>query len=224
MTLRSLGALYGTDKVAHGFCDTYDNKFGSVKSTVLQVLEVGVFFGSSLRMWQDYFPQATIHGIDTFEGLQGNGSRFPNADKFYKEWTEGTYNTPRIKLYKCDQSREIDLVKFAVEMKSQGIRFDIIVEDGSHLMRDQQITLKHLFPLVKSGGYFVIEDIHTSLQEYADILPDKSNTTLTMINRYQSTGTLDSIYTDLSEVKSNIAGVDLVTVTPSSMTCFLRKK
>lgn len=50
LTLKSLGSKYGTDKVNHGFCDFYDSIFSSTRHRVQKVLEIGVFFGSSLLM------------------------------------------------------------------------------------------------------------------------------------------------------------------------------
>jgi hypothetical protein len=40
--------------------------------------------------------------------------------------------------------------------------FEIILDDGGHKMHEQQLALGYLFPLVSEGGYFVIEDIHSS--------------------------------------------------------------
>ena len=42
-----------------------------------------------------------------------------------------------------------------------GNDFDIIIDDGGHTMKQQQISLGILFFAVKSGGYYVIEDLHT---------------------------------------------------------------
>lgn len=40
--------------------------------------------------------------------------------------------------------------------------FDIIIDDGGHTMKQQIETFKQLFPEMKSGGLYVIEDLHTS--------------------------------------------------------------
>ena len=39
------------------------------------------------------------------------------------------------------------------------LAFDIIVDDASHWNEQQPATLRQLFPLVKPGGYYVIEDV-----------------------------------------------------------------
>ena len=175
-------------------------------------------------MWRDYFENAEIHGLDTFEGLQGNGHVFKDADKFYKEWENDTDLKRRITLYKYDQGKENDLISFTTEMEKKGISFDIIIDDASHLMRDQQLTFKHMFPLIKKGGYYVIEDVHSSFGGY-DVLGDMSNTTLTMINNYVENNELFSIYTDLEPIKKSIKNMELFTTSKErSMTCIIEKK
>jgi hypothetical protein len=198
LSLQRMGTYYGTDKAARGFCDVYEHKFQSTRETVRHVLEVGVSRGASLKMWRDYFPQATIYGLDCSEGHDG----------YYLEWRAGV-DTERIELYKLDQSREEELTQFLALMQERGITFDLVVDDGSHLMRDQQITLRHFFPLVRPGGFYVIEDVHTSLSGSSDVLPDKSNTTLGMIDNWHLTKKVKSPYADLQEVSDNLAEIDL---------------
>jgi len=176
-SLRDIGQTYGTDKVSHGFCDIYEQLFSSMRPRVTKILEIGVFFGASLCMWRDWFPQAVIHGADHFTGQQGNGRFFENADKFYQEVASGIH--PRIELHQLDQSKRDDLVRFAAV--NQEATFDLILDDASHLMRDQQQTLGLLFRLVKPGGYYVIEDLHSSNALDYDVEPDKRNSTLLMI-------------------------------------------
>ena len=53
--------------------------------------------------------------------------------------------------------------------------FDVIIEDGSHLYRDQLLNMAQLLPLVAPGGTYVIEDIHTSLQHGYDDVPGTRN-------------------------------------------------
>ena len=222
MNLEKIGGIYGTDKVSHGFCEIYDNKFSNIKDSAENILEIGVFFGASILMWKDYFKNSKIHGVDTFKGLQGNGHVFKDADKFYIEWESNENLKNRISLYKYDQSKESDLKKFISDVKK--IEFDIIIDDASHLMRDQQITFKHLFPLLKSGGIYVIEDLHSSIGGY-DVNPDFSNTTLGMIKTYLENGNLKSVYTDMDSIKDLISNVEVITVERNgSITSFIEKK
>jgi hypothetical protein len=41
-------------------------------------------------------------------------------------------------------------------------RPDIVLDDGSHVAEHQKASFETLFPLLKEGGLYVIEDTHTS--------------------------------------------------------------
>ena len=69
--LLDLGTRHRTDKVDHGFLEVYAERFGPIRGRVRRVLEVGVFFGASILLWRDFFPRATVYGLDTFEGVLG---------------------------------------------------------------------------------------------------------------------------------------------------------
>ena len=154
-----------------------------------RVLEIGVFFGASVRMWRDYFPNAEIHGVDAFLGLQGNGHRFGDFTAFWDAWKRGcAVGAPefeRVRLHQVDQSKRDELERYAAS-QCRGT-FDLVLDDGSHLMRDPQLCLGVLFPLVRPGGYLVIEDLHSSEQEGYDVLPDRSNSTLMMLQHHMRT-------------------------------------
>ncbi|WP_431855280.1 discoidin domain-containing protein [Azospirillum sp.] len=222
--LASLGRKYGTDKVPHGFCDIYEAVFSPIRLRVTKVLEIGVFFGASLKMWRDWFPHAVVHGADHFTGHQGNGHVFPDADAFLREVSAGLH--PRIVLHTLDQSRRECIDEFRAKFL-QGT-FDIIVDDASHLMRDQQYTLASLFCLVKPGGYFVVEDLHTSISEGYDVEEGGGNGTLQMIGRALAGQGWTSRYMSDEDMKFLDQFVDLsrsgVYRSGDSLTCVLRRR
>jgi len=101
----------------------------------------------------------------------------------------------------ADQSKRADLSAF---IDTSGGQFDVILDDGGHAMDQQQISLGYLFPEVKPGGMYIIEDVHTSLP---DFYPDtsfhvnaaQSNTTLRMLEHFVRTGEVYSEYLTLEE-------------------------
>ena len=147
-------------------------------------MEFGVFFGASILMWRDYFPSAEVVGVDTFAGKLGHGPSFPEPRKFLEKWQNGTVG-PRIKLIEADQAKLEDLER-VVAAVSGGDLFDLIVDDASHKNRDQQLTLALLFPLVRPGGIFVMEDIHTSAQSQYDERPLSHGTSMQMMIRFEA--------------------------------------
>ncbi len=223
-SLRDIGARYGTDKVTHGFCDIYERAFSRTRTRVTKMLELGVFFGASLRMWCEWFPNAQVHGADHFTGHQGNGRVFANADRFLKD--VAAHRHPQITLHQLDQSDREALSAFA-RAQIHGT-FDIIIDDASHLMKDQQLTFGVLFGLLKPGGHFVIEDLHSSLCKDYDVLADASNSTLLMIQRALQGHGWKSAYLSTEEQAFLDRHVDLghtvIHQSGTSLTCILARR
>ena len=63
-SLTEIGKKYGTDKVAHNYTDTYDIAFRELREKPLNILEIGVWKGQSLRTFKEYFPNSKIYAID----------------------------------------------------------------------------------------------------------------------------------------------------------------
>mgnify|MGYP003679381147 CR=1 FL=1 len=151
--LKNLAEKYDVDKLELGFLQHYENRFESNRFNVTKVLEIGVETGRSHRMWLEYFPNATIYGVDIFETGKEELDRLQ----------QGNPNLDRSILYKADQSDPLQLNQF---LDKYGKDFDIIIDDGGHSMKQQQISLKILFNAVKKGGTYVIEDLHTCSGEW----------------------------------------------------------
>lgn len=118
----------------------YERYFRAYRGMPLNFLEIGVLDGGSLDFWRRYFgEQATIVGIDINEKCAERVSP-PNHVRI------GSQDDP------------VFLAKLAVEFGP----FDIILDDGSHIGRHQSASLDALFPHVKDGGLYAIEDTHTS--------------------------------------------------------------
>ena len=135
--LTELGIKHNTDKAAgHGFTDFYHDYM--VKYTNPRLLEIGIYDGASLKMWEEFFGFPTIVGVDIEPKKQ--------------------YESVNIKTMIADQSDPTQLLK-CLEVCSE---YDIIVDDGGHTMQQQLVTIATLFPHLKSGGLYVLEDLHTS--------------------------------------------------------------
>ncbi len=145
--LQELGLKYNTDKSrisykGKTYLDVYDRYFSPSRLNVKTFVEIGILNGSSLKMWSEYFPNATIYGIDID----------PQCKK---------YETDRIKIFIGSQSD----VNFLNDIKQKIGEIDILVDDGSHITHHQIITFDQLFDSIKSGGYFAIEDLLNSYEE-----------------------------------------------------------
>ena len=128
--LEALAERYETDKLAHDYCRRYETHFADLRDQEITLLEVGVFRGGSLRMWADYFPRATIIGLD-IDPLE-------------------RVDTERVRTV------VVDVNQYEAEE-----HYDIVIDDGSHHAADMVGALNRLWPFVKLGGWYVLEDLQT---------------------------------------------------------------
>jgi hypothetical protein len=95
-------------------------------------------------------------------------------------------------------------------------------------MEQQQVSFGYLFEHVKPGGYYVIEDLHTSLMDGYGVDPDKKNTTLGMIENFVRTGTIVSKHMTPAEAQYATAHIRYCNLLKGadlhSITCLLKKK
>jgi hypothetical protein len=209
--LSSLCEQYTSDKCpkGHNFTEVYELFFHPIKDEAKKITEIGIAQGASLNLWRNYFPNATIYGID-----------IADMSKF---------NNNYIKTFIGDQSKRGDLQKF---ISTYGDNFDIILDDGGHTMEQQQISLGFLFRYVKPGGYYIIEDIHTSLPPFKkEFWPaqDETTTTLTMILNFIKTKSIQSKYLTKEEITYLSRSIEFCNlffnnIQFDSMTCILKKK
>lgn len=133
------------------FVDLYADLFEPYRLSATKVFEIGIRAGGSIRMWQEYFSKASIYGLDihnrSVERCKGE----------------------RIKALVVDQGDPSQLQKFGNEYG----KFDIGIEDGSHIWNHQIISFKTLWTYIKPGGLYVVEDILTSYEEW--LSKSKSN-------------------------------------------------
>ncbi|HSX11033.1 MAG TPA: class I SAM-dependent methyltransferase [Chlamydiales bacterium] len=140
--LETIANKYVNTKGDHDYLSIYDQYFSSKRNNKLTLLEIGFGAGGSASMWEEYFPEASLHYIDNIDIDIHKVAHLSTRSHFHLG-------------HQADES-------FLDSVVTQVEEFDIIIDDASHQMDDQIATLKYLFPYVKSGGVYVIEDLHTS--------------------------------------------------------------
>lgn len=128
----------GTDKgsICHHYHTVYEQVLSpTYRSSVKYVLEIGIDKGNSLRAWREWFPNATIVGADFIQS------------KLIQDH--------RIESFCADQGDPATLTFWSL---ARGIQFDVIVDDGSHQPHHQALSLFRLWPWLKPGGHYFIED------------------------------------------------------------------
>lgn len=146
----ALGALadaHGTDKgfgvgLKHGYVRVYGPALSRLAGRPSRVLEIGLAIARdgkscpSLAMWSDFLPEADILGVDI------------------QDYSGFTHSRCRTRL--VDQTDRDAMLALA---KAEG-PFDVIIDDGAHLSDAQQNSFFALFPALKPGGLYFIEDLH----------------------------------------------------------------
>ena len=144
--LTRLAIKYGTDKWGpHFYTPLYHELFCHLRDQPIRLLEIGVggndlktFGGASLAMWADYFANGQITGIDIAE----------------KRLTLDA----RVRVF-CGSQDDSAFLKQVCDERGP---FDIVIDDGSHVPEHVVASFNILFPTLKDGGIYVIEDVQTA--------------------------------------------------------------
>jgi len=158
-TLCEIGKKYDTDKSSqrnnvtdhrhcHPYTLFYDGLFSYYKNTPIEVAELGILDGASLRMWQQYFTNANIYGFEYHDTLIKN---------FKKK-----FNNDRITLANINVNN-VDSIKKA--FSDMNVMYDIIIEDTTHQFEDQIRVIENTYQYLKPGGILIVEDIFKSYNE-----------------------------------------------------------
>lgn len=152
-SLDALARIFGTDKAStqHAYTQFYKRHLPP-RGASITLLEIGIggttsgggyatrAGGQSLRMWRRYFPQAKVVGLDIRrKAIAGR----------------------RLHIEIGSQADPAVLDRVAA---SHG-PFDVIIDDGSHMGDHVIFTLRRLFPHLKPGGVYVVEDLAVAYSE-----------------------------------------------------------
>ena len=123
--------------IAHGYAKIYEKYLKERKDEYLNIIELGSFYGNASAAFYFYFKNSQIYSADI------------NPDMYL-------YRSKRLKNFFTDTSSRSSIEK---NILSRNIQFDLIIEDASHMLKDQIISLFILFKNLKSGGLFIVEEI-----------------------------------------------------------------
>ena len=141
--LNELAIKHVTDKssIFHNYCDEYEFFLNGKRDKAINLLEIGVANGGSVRMWLDYFlhPNTNVYGVDV------NNINVGVTDSRYK--------------FLCGDQTDVNVYSGVGDL-------DIIIDDGSHVCTHQRLTFEILFSKLKSKGMYIVEDTCTSYWNY----------------------------------------------------------
>jgi hypothetical protein len=159
LSLNELANKHGTDKGdgchdRHDYAKVYEHLIRLLcgiipqddkampQAVLVRMLEIGIWDprnpGASIRMWREFLPKAEIWGIDVN----------PECSVLSRECG--------VNIHLVNQGDRERLQKAAEEIGS----LDFVVDDGSHQAAHQRISLETIWPFVRVGGWYAIEDLH----------------------------------------------------------------
>ncbi len=173
-TFTYLANQSGSDKgtkngAKHSYSRVYDMILSGLRDKPVNVLEIGlqaeggtIMTGGgqdpvpsdvpSINMWLAYLTKANIVGFDIRD--------FSN------------FQTDRFQFVRGDAANREDLERAA------GLydKFDLVIDDGSHASHHQLLSFITLFPRLRHGGFYIIEDVHWQPEEIERSLPTTMKT------------------------------------------------
>jgi hypothetical protein len=142
---------FGSDKGGrHNYGGVYETLIGEISNPT--ILEIGIGSenpymyangqsGGSLKAWREFYPHGVVIGAD----IDPDSVRSVKAPAFI-----------------VDQTDEISLQNLTRELMNYS-ELDFVIEDGFHDLHANIRTFNHIFPRVKTGGHYVIEDVHETM-------------------------------------------------------------
>src|ERR1700730_6079246 len=131
------------DRVAHKWHDylsVYDRHSNRFRGTAAAFLEIGVCHGGSLQVWKRSLgPGARIHGLDILQIC-------------------AEVEEPGIQVHVCDTADRAKLIDVLEKIGP----LDLVVDDGSHFRDHEERCFEEIFPRMREGGVYIVEDLQCS--------------------------------------------------------------
>lgn len=137
--LQKIGEAEHTDKAGtdHNYLNKYEFFLKKFEDNTFTFVELGVFKGSSIKMWRQFFKNAKVIGVDIDESCK-------------------QYARDDIEILIRDLGLDSSIEEIAT------LKPSVIVDDASHIWSHQINALLKLYPVLPSGGVYILEDISTS--------------------------------------------------------------
>lgn len=151
MQMKPLSELYQATKVGlwsdkgtdHSYIELYSEILEPYRTKAKRVLEIGILGGESLRMWEMYFAKASVHGAELSTRPVGG---MANLEPMI---AEGKHN---IHIFDATDKTQVD-------KEFIGMRFNVVIDDASHVLEHQLAIYQNMKPYLAKGAMYIIEDV-----------------------------------------------------------------
>ena len=172
MTLLELVDNSRTDKnTLHSYLDLYQTLLASKKETAKNVLEVGIYHGGSIKLWHDFFVNATVYGLDIMS-INNVWNELQGKDRIVLHISTDAYSTEF----------------FNTTFLNTGLKFDFMLDDGPHTLESMKQFITLYSQVMTDDGILIIEDVQNigwignlravvpeSLKDYVKVYDLRSN-------------------------------------------------
>ena len=156
-----------TDKnTAHSYLELYETLLNKKKETAKNVLEVGLGDfksknGGSIKLWKDYFTNATIYGLDIL-----------GPDRVIDELLHDS----RVVLY--TETNAYDEEVFKDKFLNKNIKCDFMLDDGPHTLESMKTFIRLYSQIMTDDGILIVEDVQNIdwIQHLRDATPEHLKT------------------------------------------------
>jgi cephalosporin hydroxylase len=155
MSLQSIVDNSRTDKnTVHSYLDLYQNLLITKKETAKNVLEIGIYHGGSIKLWSDFFTNATVYGLDIMH--------------INNVW-EGIKNKENIILH--TSSDAYNETFFIDNFLNKNIKCDFMLDDGPHSLESMKQFIRLYSQIMTNDGILIIEDVQSI--DWINVLKDE---------------------------------------------------
>jgi hypothetical protein len=152
---------YGIHPEGHSYYKMYGIFLGPLRYTHVKMLEIGIgckmYYGpgASVQLWRSYFSNLELWGADYDTTCVENAK------------SQGLLNG--IHVLTGNQGDPETVQQWVLETSGS---FDVIIDDGSHQNRDIKTSFDILWPTIKPGGFYFIEDLQVGRFTPGDAIAD----------------------------------------------------
>jgi hypothetical protein len=139
-----------TDKnTTHSYLNLYEQLLHHKKETAKNILEIGIGDfgeknGGSIKLWKDYFKNATIYGLDILPITRVIDELITNQ---------------RVHLYTSVNA--YDNTFFTKTFLNKNIKCDMILDDGPHTLESMIQCIRLYSQIMTDDGILIIEDVQS---------------------------------------------------------------
>lgn len=155
MHLVDLVDNWKTDKnTVHSYLELYQKLLINKKDSAKNILEIGIYLGGSIKLWNDFFTNATVYGLDIMSE---------------NDVWEKIKNNEKIILYTSTDAYNDEF--FSNNFLNKGIKFDFMLDDGPHTIESMKKFIKLYSQVMTDDGILIIEDVQS--WDWIEILKDE---------------------------------------------------